>query len=384
MAKKIKRTNWVNKFELVGRPKINDYTFKMNGKSEKSSWTYNSMSLYIDCGEKHGDVLCEMIGGYNADGNSFIYAHGKDENGRDDFNDNARMTIPWEDRLNPDVLDDVGKLCFITVGIEKDIQGKTFYKEFLSEYDAIAYIKEYLTEDMVLRIKGDLNYSLYNDRVTVKKRIKSIVLSSITDESSFSATFTQSILLDKDSVNMRDLDKSTGVVPIYGRVLDYVKEVNGVEIKTFYPMPVVFHYKFTTEDEQLRNVIYNKLFKVKKGITQINFFGELIENGTVTVSFDDLPEEIKELVTLGVYPKEVALAKCTENRTKDKKMYILRPDITQEGEEGNKASKVVMIEDAYDEEDLIFTMEDVMSDEEVDNLVDSAITDDSMEWLKGI
>lgn len=387
MAKKVKRTNWVSKFELVGRPKINDYTYKINGKSEKSAWMYNSMSLYVDCGEKYGDILCEMMGGYNIEGNSFIYAHGKDENGKDDFDENARITVAWEDRLNPNILENIGKLCFFTVGIEKDIEGKTYYKDFLSEYDAIAYIKEHLTEDMVLRVKGDIVYSLYNENVIVKKKIRSIVLSKVEDSKDFSATFTQSLLLDKDSANIKDIDKTTGVLPIYARVLDYVKEINGTEIRTFYPMPKVFYYKFQTEDEQLRTTIFNTLFKVRKGITQINFCGELIENGTVTISFDDLPQEIKDLVNIGVYPKEEALAKCTENKSKDKKMYIIKPEIIQEGEEGNKVSRINKIEDVYSEDDLIFDIADTMSDEDIDKMVDDAITsstDNTMDWLNSI
>ena len=43
-------------------------------------------------------------------------------------------------------------------------------------------------------------------------------------------------------------------------------------------------------------------------ITQVNFKGELIENGTVTISFDELPDEIKELINIGAYTKEEALS----------------------------------------------------------------------------
>ena len=71
------------------------------------------------------------------------------ENGKDDFSDDGRITVAWEDRLNENVLKEIGDMCFINVGLEKDKNGKTFYKNFLSEYDAIAYIKEHLEEDIV-------------------------------------------------------------------------------------------------------------------------------------------------------------------------------------------------------------------------------------------
>ena len=382
MMKKVVRDNWANRFELVGKPKINDYTFKTDAKSEKSAWVYNAMSLYVDCGEKYGDILCEMMGGYNSEGDSFIYAHGKDAEGKDDYSENGRITVEWNDRFNQTIINDLGERCFFTVGIEKDTEGKTFYAKFLSEYDAIAYIQKHLTEDMVLRIKGELNYSLYNGNVTVKKKVRSIVLSKVEDRKDFKATFTQSVLLDKDSVSLKNVDKVSGELPVYGKVLDYVKEINGTEIKTFYPMPLTFYYRLDLSKEEVWNTLYNKLFKVKKGITQINFEGELIENGTVTISYDELPAEIRELVELGAYSKEEALAKCTANTSKDKKMYLTMPVISMVGEGKDKMPQVMKFEMAYTEEDLFFEIaEEEDADVEVEDNTTSVNTDSSMDWL---
>lgn len=390
MENKIQRENWTSRFELVGKPKVNEYTFKTDVKSEKSNWIYNAMTLYVDCGERHGDIICEMMGGYSSEGNNFIYARGKDENGKDNFSEEGRIKVAWEDRLNENILENIGDLCFITVGIEKDKTGKTFYKKFLSEYDAISYIKEHIDENMVLRIKGDLQYSLYNENVTVRKKIRSIVLSKVEDAKDFTAMFTQSVLLNKTSVDLKELDKNTGVLPIYGTVLDYVKEINGKEIKGFFPMPKVFEYQYdlANQTEEQIKTIYNKLFKVKKDVTQVNFIGELVENGTVTITYDDLPDEIKELVDIGAYPLEEALTKCTENRTKDKKMFVLRPDIVMEGNENSKMPKVMKFESAYTEEDLIIEIpevaEDDNDDEVVDNTTESTKVDNSMDWLNSL
>lgn len=377
---KIQRENWASRFELVGRPKINEYTFKIDEKSDKSAWVYNAMSLYVDCGEKHGDILCEMMGGYSSEGNSFIYAHGKDENGKDDFSEQGRITVAWEDRLNKSILDNIGDLCFFTVGIEKDKEGKTFYKKFLSEFDAIAYIKEHLDENMVLRVKGDLNYSLYNDNVTVKKKVKSIVLSKIESPSDFKAEFVQSILINKGSVDAKDVDKNTGILPVYGTVLDYIKEVNGVEIKGFYPMQKVFDYQLDLENEKQCSLAFNKIFKVKKGYTQINFTGDLIENGTVTITYDDLPDEIKELVDGGIYPLEEALSKCTANKSKDKRMVLSKPEIKMEGEGDNKIPRIMRFEEAYSEDELNIVLPESSSDEDVE----SEATSNDMDWLNNL
>ena len=47
------------------------------------------------------------------------------------------MEIAWDDRLDEDVLEEVGDLCFITVGLERGADGKVIYKKFISQYDAI-------------------------------------------------------------------------------------------------------------------------------------------------------------------------------------------------------------------------------------------------------
>ena len=66
MAEKIVKKDWVSNFTLIGKPKISeDYTFKIDEKSEKSAWVYNSLNLGIDCGEKYGVVYAEMMGGYS-------------------------------------------------------------------------------------------------------------------------------------------------------------------------------------------------------------------------------------------------------------------------------------------------------------------------------
>ena len=57
MSKKvIVKKDWVSNFTLIGVPKINEYTFKINEESEKSAWIYNSLNLGVDCGEKFGTV----------------------------------------------------------------------------------------------------------------------------------------------------------------------------------------------------------------------------------------------------------------------------------------------------------------------------------------
>ena len=84
--KVIVKKDWVANYNLVGEAKINeDYTYKIDERSEKSNWIYNSMNLGIDCGERYGVIYADMLGGYGEDRENKIFAHGKKDDGSDDF-----------------------------------------------------------------------------------------------------------------------------------------------------------------------------------------------------------------------------------------------------------------------------------------------------------
>ena len=385
MAEKIVRKDWVSNFNLVGRPVIGDYTYKIDEKSEKSNWVYNAMNLGVDCSDKYGTIYCELMGGYSEDNENKIYAHGKKDDGSDDFE--KQIIVDWEDRFNEDVLEEVGDLSFITVGLEKTSADKTFYKKFLSAYDAIVYIKENLKEDMVVNVRGNLKYSSYNDTVQVRKNITSIALSKVDDPSKYKATFTQSILLDKDSANLKNVDKDKGVMYVDARVLDYVKEINGVEVKGQYPYKKQFEFALNLENEKQCKTIYEKLFKVKKNVSQVTFEGEFIEGGAVvTVTMDDLPDDIRDLVEIGVYTEEEACAKCTANGNRERRMVLKKPQIKLVGED--KTPVIQKFEERYNEDDLYLdclnkseATEPYVDDDDAPFDTDG---DDGMDWLNNL
>jgi hypothetical protein len=387
MAEKkvIKKTDWVSNFTLIGRPVINDYTFKIDEKSEKSNWVYNAMNLGVDCGEAHGTVYAEMMGGYSEENENKIFAHGKKEDGSDDFD--QQLIVAWDDRFNDEVLEDVGELSFLTVGLEKTNADKTYYKKFLSAYDAIAYIKEHLTEDMVINVRGNLKYSSYNDTVQVRKNITSIALSKADDASKYKATFTQSILIDKDSATLKadNIDKDKGVMFVNAKVLDYVKEVNGVEVKGQYPYNKQFEFAMDFSNQVQCKKIMDKLFKVKKGVTQITFEGEFIEGGAVvTTTIDDLPDEIRDLVEMGVYTEEEACAKCTANGNRERRMVLKKPYIKLVGDD--KTPVIQRFEEKYSEDDLVLDYIYKNKNENdnkppFDTEEEESESDDSMDWL---
>ena len=423
MAKKEKKVlekkNWSNSFMLIGEAKINEYTYKTDEKSEKSDWIYNSLNLGVYCGETYGTVYAELMGGYGAERDNVVYVHGKGEDGKDDFDN--KFTIDWDDRFDETILESVGDLCFIKVGLEKDRNGKTFEKKFLSPYDVIAYVKENLEDGMIVNVKGNLKYSTYNETTQVKKEINSIFLSKAnairakikeledsiekisakdnlsqieqnnlkkkTEELSKAeeefdktynpmARFTQTMLLTKDSVGKAD--KDTGVLPIYAKVLDYVKEYKSKEVKTNIPYDKAFEYELNLSDPATSQKVVEKVFKVQKGVTEVTFEGDLIEGGAVvTATEDDIPDDIKTLIEIGVYTLEEALAKCTVSSGREKRMVIRKPSIKMvEDKDGNKTPIIQKFEKKYDEEDLILDFMTGDNDDGEDTSEETTETED--------
>lgn len=349
--KVITKKDWIASFNLVGEAKLNDYTYKIDEKSEKSSWIYNSLNLGVYCGEKYGTVYASMMGGYSEEKAGVIFAHGKKEDGSDDFEN--QIQVAWEDRFDEDILESLGNMCFITVGLEQTNKNKVFYKKFLSEYDAIAYIQEHLEEGMVLNVRGNIRYSPYQEKVQMQKNINNIVLSKVDDVAKYKATFVQTVLLNKDSASLKkeQIDKDKGVLYVSTRILDYLKEFNGIEVKGQYPFQKEFEFEMDFSNEKICKMIMEKVFKVKKDVTQITFEGEFISGGAVvTATWDDVPDDIKDLVECGIYTKEEALQRCSTNGNREDRMILRKPHTRLVGDE--KKPMVQKFEQRFTEDDL--------------------------------
>ena len=349
MSDKIKKTNWISSFKLVGRAKINDNSFKIDEVSQ-SGWCYNNLNLGVDCGEKYGVTYANLMGGYSQVKDNIIYVHGKKEDGTEDWEN--IFTINWDDRLDEEILDTLGDMCFIKVGLENTENGKLYTQKFLAAYDAINYIKEHLTNDTVINVQGNLKYNFYQGNVTMQRDIKSIFLSKAEPEN-FRASFAQSILIDNDSINLKeDVDANRKCVSIHARVLDYVKELNGNTVKGQYPLPFTFEYEY--ESEEIFKKVYKLLFKVKKNIRQINFEGDFINTGaTVQATMDDVTDDVKALIAMGLYTEEEILTKYAAQGGIERRYVLTRPIVRIEGDAENKQTVPQIFDDRYTEEDLI-------------------------------
>lgn len=342
-------------FTLIGKAKVTDKTFNLDNAYD-SGWTDNQMYLGVDCGNGNM-VYGEMRGGFFPDDDNILRGFSKDD--KDDDGKSKQVEIAWEDRFDEELLDTVSDTSFITVGVEKDVKGKTVYKKFLSAYDAVEYLNDHLEDEMIVNVKGNIGYSEYEDNVKVKKEITSIVLSKVEDETDFKAIFTQTILIDFDSIGKKDLEKNTITLNAY--VVDYVgkPKIDGkkVEIKKNVTYPKTFEIAIN-ENPEITAMMLQKFFKVKKkgNINVLTVMGNLIEGAAiVNITDDDIPDDIKELIKMGLYSEEEAKAKCAVGgNNRERRMVILKPDITYVGQDDERKPTVAFEEGKYENSDLYF------------------------------
>ena len=347
-------------FTLIGKAKINDYTFDLDHEYD-SGWTSNNMNIGIDCGD--GNVVyAEMSGGYfpakyNRDNKVYVHGVKVDDNGKNVDDYENTFTIDWDDRNDSSILETIGKGCFITVGIEKDEKGNTFYKDFLTEYDAVQYLSEHLADETVINVKGVISYETDGEKVYIKKKINNIALSKA-ESDKFKATFVQTILLDDGSIGKPDKEKNTIPMSVY--VVDYIgkPKINGqkIEVKKNFAIPVNMEFGIG-ENAELAAKQLSKFFKAKKNeIIEMTVEGNLVEGGSiVNITTDDIPDDIKELIEMGFYSEEEALAKCAVgNTSREKRMIITKPSITYIGEGDNRKPTVSRDDKKYKPTDLQF------------------------------
>lgn len=380
-------------FNLIGRVKVTDKTFNLDN-SYDSGWTDNSMYVGVDCGNGN-TVYAEMRSGFFPDKDNVIRAYSKDE--KDDAGKSKSVEIAWEDRLDESLYDSISDSSFLTVGVEKDVKDKTVYKKFLTAYDAVEYLNEHLEDGMIVNVKGTIGYNEYEGNVSTKKEITSIVLSKIDDEADFKATFSQTILVDSKSIGKKNDDKGTMELAAY--VVDYVgkPKIDGekIEVKKNVTYPKTFEVAIN-ENPEITAKMLQRFFKPKKGkITEITVTGNLVEGGsTVNITEDDIPDDIKELIEMGLYSEEEAEKKiAVGNGNRERRMIIVKPDIIYVGTGDDRKPTVAFEDGKYDEDDLYFYEQALLdagaesnSDDDTDSESEetSSEDDDLLAMLEGM
>lgn len=309
--------NGKNNFTWVGKPIITEYSFQKDILSERTGFVYSRLGLTMDI----KDGLRLRLGG-----SSGFYPGGKDTHGntkqniiycnsKDDFK--TQVHVDFKDRFDKKVLDNIHESNFIKVKIEKDVDGKLVEEKFITMYDTIEYLSKHLTEDMTLAVLGESELQLYNgtNETFVPKFI-----SLITSENpQHKATFTETILLDKSSIDKKSKD---GAINIYAYRPHYIGKIDGKH--TFestdgkkrsgqtLAFPQSYIVEYNEENKANKTKFLSKFLSAKKGVTEITVTGHFKAQGVeiVEVKEEDMSDELKMLLELGLYTKEEIMSKA--------------------------------------------------------------------------
>lgn len=381
--KKLKKT--IGYFTLVGKAKVNDNTFSKDIISEKSGYKYSRLNLGVET-KKGNTVYCGAMAGYFPGGKN-NKGQNKDNiiraNTKEDFK--TQFEIEFSDRHNKEILKSVHESNFIKIGVEKyDDNGtpKTYVKKFLTWYDAIPYLEEHLEDGTIINVKGNLNVNFFNDEVQIQKDVTSIFLSNATEDK-FKSTFVMEIALEEDSI--AKIDKETREYAISAKVIDYLKEHNGVLIKKNVPFLKTFYIKEREDNPEITKKMLKKFFKVDKDKARlIQVEGEFVEGLTTKeVDENDLSQDMLDLIEMGLYEKEELLQKMATNGDRVSKMYITKPYVKRNKQEDGSVKLETFIDDStYTPQELIpsylyFEEEEESTNEEIEENTDDEVIEDT-------
>ena len=315
----------IKSFSLTGRLRLTDNTFTIDKQKEGSNYVYSSANLSLDCG--HGNVFCNLIGGHFVSGKNVLYAVGTEEvNGRKRTEYSKQIVVPYEDRFNEDILKDISPESLTIIAVENDTNNKLISKSFLSKEDAVKYLQATLTDGMVLNVLGEIVFRVDNNGETLFNfNIKRIYLNTH-ENPILKANFTMSVITEKDGYDStRPIDEN-GFVEMDCFVAEYMKEYKG-NTKSVVPLPFRF-YIDTKANENWKKIIGEFFRPADKYLAETTIEGSIMSVGnTQTVGIEDVPDDIKKLVELGIISKDELASVGANNNSLVQMLVFNRPRI---------------------------------------------------------
>lgn len=252
------------------------------------------------------------------------------------------------DLVQGDYQDNIKKLEELKVK-----ENSVYYKRFISEYDAIEYLKNFLQDGDVVRIKGKLETNLYNDEFSLRNKITQIVkVFEEVEEDKFHSNFQKSIyitdncVVKNDNEKLQNYNKIEVLYPFYCR-----------EEKEWKLYPQVMYYP-KDEDNDKNDKKLKVIFGIKGSLAQIGLDGMYkMQSDTVEVTEDDIPDEIKELIEIGAlskedYLKETAVGNGSFNG--EVVFIISKPHLKYDGTGIQKVDDVISKSDAKTLSDYLY------------------------------
>ena len=321
--RQIKTTNGY--FDVVGEIIVDAKTFTLGqpGKNNQN-WIQNIFNPKIEA-DNGKSMYMRLSSGYDAVKGKTIYARSKSE---------TNLEVAFGDRMNENIVSLVDEKSFIRVGVSKELvkdesTGKEYkqwvYKNFLDTFDVVAFLQQImpLASKQKVRMTGAIRFSTYNGEVQRNYELQSIYLLNGNEdegkEMQPKLEFTQNVLLTKGCV-VDELDKENGVATVNALVM--IKEK-----KEFKTVPLKLLMK--PQDEKTRETykkLIPKFFEVPEDkVRKINLEC-IFEVGYVAgnVSEEDLPQEAKELLDMGLYSMEEVM-KMYAVRQRVDNLLIRRP-----------------------------------------------------------
>ena len=220
-------------------------------------------------------------------------------------------------------------------------------------------------DGQTVRVSGTTKYKMYNGSFQKVKEIDSIFISKV-EEKDFKAEFTQTILIEKDSFGK--IDKETNLYDVSAYIVENTKDYDGKDISVKNKKGkdvgrnIAMPFLMYAENEKLE-----KLFKVKRDtVTEITMIGKIVEGkAKSTVEYDDLDDDMKELIDMGVYDLET-LAKTISTKGERVSQWILeRPVVKMVGDGEEKTPQIARTEEKYSSDDLVMDFLNIEDEEEM-------------------
>lgn len=210
--------------------------------------------------------------------------------------ENEKIEIKWDDRFDEEVVKTVANYKKITVDLGEEI-GR---KEFISEYDAILYLKDNLGNYKgKVCITGQMDKQWYKDRYYDKFKIQNIY--AVDSDVKNKLTLTADVYYTKDSIDETDFKKETRIY-LNGYIKQYINKDEGTK---FVPQQFVLDgNKIDFNNEQhVAQFDYRKKYMKTDKKTVVHMLWDInYLNGADTVEFDEsqLTKAQKEQVELGL------------------------------------------------------------------------------------
>lgn len=211
---------FTNQFKFVGKLMLPKESSKMEFVKNISGKTPMKR---LNFGIKAGDnmMFVESFGASERD----IYTLGKEKG-------SGSMTVSWEDREDPEIMDSVAGFKKFIVNLGEDYGGR---KEFIAEYDFIEYLEETLP-DYEGNIVALGNYVLdpYKGKMYDKYQVNRVY--SAAENQALKLEVDIDLYYNKECVDKSEF-KSNKRITVNGYIDQYDRESNG---HRYFPQQVIF------------------------------------------------------------------------------------------------------------------------------------------------